>query len=130
MFKPVYNALIVLIMLVAFVGQAFAYSTMACEMAGEAHQEHMTLKNDNPHAHHQNMNHQSMEHMEQGHTNNSDDCCGVNCMCPANACTSFTFVTEHMSFMTIIITDGAVSSQALEQPTSVSTSLYRPPIFA
>lgn len=131
MFKPISNVLVVLIMLVAFVGQALAYSSMACEMAGDPHQAHMMMQEESASSH-QSMDHENMSHAQMDHSNmsSSDDCCGIDCMCPASACTSFTFVTEHAPFSNTTMTNEAIVLPAIEQPSSLPSSLYRPPIFA
>lgn len=145
MFKPASKVLVVVAMLIAFVGQALAYSAMACEMAGDTHQAHMTHSSDVmdiSDMNHEGMNHESVVHESMGHhdhsqmvmdhanANSGEDCCGINCMCPANACTAFTFITERLDFNHSSIASEAPSLLTVAQPNSLPTSLYRPPIIA
>ena len=51
------KVLVVIVMLVAFLGQALAYSSMSCEMSGDSHESHM------------NMDHDSMDHSSMNHSN-------------------------------------------------------------
>ncbi|WP_231619716.1 MULTISPECIES: hypothetical protein [Pseudoalteromonas] len=43
MFKPLSKVLVLAAMLIAFVGQALAYTAMSCEMSENSHQSHMTV---------------------------------------------------------------------------------------
>nr|WP_277053659.1 hypothetical protein [Pseudoalteromonas marina] len=103
------------LMLVAFVGQAFAYSAMPCEMSSGSHESHM------------NMDHGDMNKSSNGQ---SEDCCDVECICPANACSSTTVLNSSIDSTDIQIFSESVAALQSKQPHSISTSLYRPPIFA
>lgn len=137
MCKPLSKVLIVMTMLIAFLGQTLAYSAMACEMAGDAHQAHNTMVNGEETMSHHSMDHSSSDHGNMNHpmpgqdkTSNSDDCCGVDCICPANACTSFTLLSAPTTYVDLALLNEAVNLLPIEQPSSLPTSLYRPPIFA
>ncbi len=106
-------------MLVAFVGQAFAYSAMSCEMSSGSHESHMNMN--------MNMNHGDMNKSSNGQ---SEDCCDVECICPANACSSTTVLNSSIDSTDIQIFSESVAALQSKQPHSISTSLYRPPIFA
>ena len=106
-------------MLVAFVGQAFAYSAMSCEMSSGSHESHMNMN--------MNMDHGDMNKSSNGQ---SEDCCDVECICPANACSSTTVLNSSIDSTDIQIFSESVAALQSKQPHSISTSLYRPPIFA
>ncbi len=55
MSKAFSKVLVMTLMLVAFVGQAFAYSAMPCEMSSGSHESHMNMD-------HGDMNMDSMDH--------------------------------------------------------------------
>ena len=127
MSKLVSNTLIITAMLVSLMGQAFAASAMAsamaCEMAGESHSSHMMMS-------------ATMDHASMGHsgmtsdTGMADDCCKVACFCPTNACTSVTLLNTGNSATGVIKLSEAVIAQSTAQPNTISSSLFRPPIFA
>ena len=131
MHKPISKLLVVVAMLIAFVGQALAYSTMACEMTGDMHQDHMSMTSSTM-SEHGDMDHSNMDHANMNHDNmtTSEDCCGIDCMCPANACTSLSFLTETSVFSNTLIASETVPLHGSLQLNSLPSSLYRPPIFA
>ena len=117
MSKAFSKVLVMTLMLVAFVGQAFAYSAMPCEMSSGSHESHMNM----------NMDHGDMNKSSNGQ---SEDCCDVECICPANACSSTTVLNSSVDSTDIQILSESVAALQSKQPHSISTSLYRPPIFA
>ena len=117
MSKAFSKVLVITLMLVAFVGQAFAYSAMPCEMSSGSHESHMNM----------NMDHGDMNKSSNGQ---SEDCCDVECICPANACSSTTVLNSSVDSTDIQILSESVAALQSKQPHSISTSLYRPPIFA
>ncbi|MGJ8680428.1 hypothetical protein [Paraglaciecola sp.] len=125
MFKPLSKVLVLAAMLIAFVGQALAYSTMSCEMPSDSHQSHMTMDHSSM-KHHEGMDHSDMKTS----ASSSEDCCDQDCICPANACTSVTFLNANSGSTDILGFTDTIVNQGAEHPKSISTSLYRPPIFA
>ena len=123
MSKAFSKVLVITLMLVAFVGQAFAYSAMSCEMSSGSHESHMNMN--------MNMN-MNMDHGDMNKSSNgqSEDCCDVECICPANACSSTTVLNSSIDSTDIQIFSESVAALQSKQPHSISTSLYRPPIFA
>ena len=115
MSKAFSKVLVITLMLFAFVGQAFAYSAMSCEMSLGSHESHMK------------MDHGDMNKSSNGQ---SEDCCDVECICPANACSSTTVLNSSVDSADIQILSESVAAMQSKQPHSISTSLYRPPIFA
>jgi hypothetical protein len=68
-------------------------------------------------------------------TNSPEDCCGteccnVGCTCIANACSSIAYIYSEVDSIKIAAVSEAVYMQLSEQTQSMSTLLYRPPIFA
>ena len=117
MSKAFSKVLVITLMLFAFVGQVFAYSAMPCEMPSGSHESHMNM----------NMDHGDMNKSSNGQ---SEDCCDVECICPANACSSTTVLNSSVDSTDIQILSESVAAMQSKQPHSISTSLYRPPIFA
>ena len=108
-------------MLIAFVGQSVAYASMSCEMLSDSHQSHMSME-------FQSMDHHSdMAHSEMAA--NTDDCCGVDCICPANACSSATALNSSLHSVIAIRHSEPVNIYKSEQPNTIAKSLFRPPIF-
>lgn len=125
MFKSFSKLVVITTMLFAFIGQAFAYSTMSCNMTSTSHQSQMAsnhmMKADDTMAH-------SM--MKSSLAGNAHDCGDTECNCPASACTSVTFLfTEYLS-STIDTSIDKITYIALTTPKLNRKSLYRPPIFA
>ena len=121
MSKAFSKVLVITLMLFAFVGQAFAYSAMPCEMSSGSHESHMNMNMN------MNMDHGDMNKSSNGQ---SEDCCDVECICPANACSSTTVLNSSVDSTDIQILSESVAALQSKQPHSISTSLYRPPIFA
>jgi len=126
MFKALSKVLVVVAMLIAFVGQALAYTAMSCEMSSGSHESHMNMDHSKM-SHHEGMNHGDMNKSSNGQ---SEDCCDVECICPANACSSTTVLNSSIDSTDIQIFSESVAALQSKQPHSISTSLYRPPIFA
>lgn len=129
MLKPFSKALVLTAMLIAFIGQALAYTTMSCEMPKDLHDTHMAQVAT---THQENMNHhEGMNHDDMHNSAASDaDCCGSECVCPENACHSISFVTSEPSSTDFFSLTEVVIHQSAAQPHAISKSLYRPPIFA
>ncbi|WP_206485120.1 hypothetical protein [Thalassotalea sp. G2M2-11] len=125
MLKSLSKVFVVVAMLVAFIGQALAYTTMSCEMPSDAHQSHMTMEHSSFTAH-AGMDHSDM----QMQSSNSEDCCETDCHCPKSACSTVTFVNANNALSDAIAFNEAVESHTTEQTNSIPASLYRPPIFA
>ncbi len=119
---------VILLMLVAFIGQAMASVAVPC-----AHESMMnTSMSMMTHESMTNMNHAEMM---SGSIEQSDnqatkmDCCQEQCKCPMNGCVSLSlFVNANPSFNYGAITQQKISQlPSLHQP-QVNASLYRPPI--
>ena len=135
MIKSLSKVLVVAAMLIAFVGQALAYSSMSCEMSNESHQSHAVM--DHSDMNHANMDHTSMNHADMGHASmnhdsldTQEDCCDTECICPTSACMSLSIVGSEPNTAFLVRLSEGVTLQPSNQTKSISTSLYRPPIFA
>ena len=126
MYKPLSKVLVATAMLIAFVGQLLAYTAMSCEMSTDSHQSHMNMDHSSMN-HHEGMNHSEMDTSNNVH---SEDCCNVDCVCPANSCTSTTVLNSNVDSTDIQFSGEAVIIIQSKHPSSISTSLFRPPIFA
>lgn len=123
MFKPISKLLIVTAMLFAFIGQALAYASMACEMTTEYESSQMSFT-------HEDMSHHEMMGHEIAQNQPMQDCCDADCTCPAKACSPVSVILE-----STMINDGfaavyQIFPLIIEWPKPISSSLYRPPIFA
>ena len=130
MFRVFSKIAVTTLMLIAFVGQSFAYNAVRCEMAVNAHKSHMTMDHSTM-SHHEMMSHGMNESdMDKSSTNQSQDCCGTDCVCPANTCSSAIVLISQFSSNEIMPLKDAVNLMQSKQPSSIPTSLFRPPIFA
>lgn len=135
MFKSLSKVLVVAAMLIAFLGQALAYSAMSCEMSGDSHESHMNMNHDS--MDHSSMDHSDMSHASMNHSSvdqsgqqNHEECCGSDCVCPASACTNISIVGSEPKTAYLARLSESVSFQPINQTKSIPTSLYRPPIIA
>jgi hypothetical protein len=122
MFKAVSRVLVIAVMLVAFVGQAIAFNTsISCENSVDSTSPNFI---------------ELIKHFDLNpiDSDSSEDCCGIECcdlgcICIANACSSFPyFKTEIEPTKTDALSE-VVFIQLFEQPKSIATLRYRPPIF-
>jgi uncharacterized protein involved in copper resistance len=130
MIKSLSKVLVVAAMLIAFVGQALAYSSMSCEISNESHQSHAAM--DHSDMDHENMDHANMGHASMNHDSldTQEDCCDTECICPTSACMSLSIVGSAPNTAFLVRLSEGVTLQPTNQTKSISTSLYRPPIFA
>ncbi|TMO58296.1 hypothetical protein [Pseudoalteromonas phenolica] len=123
MFKPLSKVFMTLVILIAFVGQASAYSFMPSFETSSTHSAQSSNSIDSV----SNLSSSSNSDAE-------DDCCEVDCcesecICPANACAAFIFVSSlGYSQPMMRFTESIVNSH-LNMPNNIVESLYRPPIF-
>lgn len=126
MLKAVSRVLLISVMLIAFIGQAIAFnSAMSCETP-----ENTLLANADSNASEQ----VKQKYLEASASQSSEDCCGIDCCdldctCIANACSSFMYVeTEGYASKKSTLNE-VVWLQQADQPKTIATLLYRPPIF-
>jgi hypothetical protein len=122
MCKAVSRALVTVVMLVAFVGQAIAFNTsMSCETSVDSLSHNVS---------------ELVKHYDSNliDTDSPENCCGieccdVDCNCLANACSSFVYLNTDVDSTKIAALSDVVYMQQSEQPKFIATLLYRPPIF-
>jgi len=140
MFKAVSRVLVIAMMLVAFVGQAITFNiSVSCETSVAAPFSNVTervkhygaslIDPDSPTAIDSPTDIDSPVD-----TNNSEDCCGIeccdlDCTCIANACSSFVYVNSDVNSTKTVASSDVAYVQQSEQPKSIATLLYRPPII-
>lgn len=121
MFKTVSRVLFIVVMLVAFIGQAIAFNTsISCETSTYSLSHNFS---------------EPVKHYDSNpiNTDSSEDCCGIECCdigcnCITNACSSFVYFNTEVNSTKIAALSEAVYIQQSKQPKSISTLLYRPPI--
>ncbi len=126
MFKAFSKVILITLMLIAFTGQAFAFFSMSCEMSNGSNESHMSME-------HSKMNHHEgmkLNNVDEAGNHLSMDCCGDNCVCPTNGCTSTLVINSSIDSTDIQLLSEAIALLQSEQPNSIFTSLYRPPILA
>lgn len=130
MLNPLSKVLVVVAMLIAFVGQALANTSMSCEMSAKSHQPYMTMEHVD--MDHSSMSHDSMEHsmINVSNMQSHEECCGADCACPVSACTALSIVSSAPSTGLLARLSEGVMLQHVSQPKSISSTLFRPPIFA
>jgi hypothetical protein len=122
MFKAVSRMLVTAVMLVAFVGQAITFNTsMSCETLEDSLSPNVS---------------ELVKHYDSNpiNTDSSEGCCGIECCgadcnCITNACSSFVYFNTDVDSTKTATLSEAVYMQQSEQPKSIATLLYRPPIF-
>jgi hypothetical protein len=122
MFPAVSRVLVIVMMLTAFVGQAITFNTlMSCETSVDPLSPNFIVRVKN------------YDSNPIGKDNQEDccgiECCGIDCICIANACSSFLYVNMEVVTNNIAALSEIVYTQQAEQPKSIASLLYRPPIF-
>ena len=125
MFKPLSKVFMTIVILIAFIGQASAYSFMPSFEISATHSAQSQSSNsiDNTY----NLSPDSNSEAE-------DDCCEVDCcesecICPANACAAFIFVGNFGYAQPMMRFTESIVNSHLNMPNNIVESLYRPPIF-
>jgi len=112
---------VILLMLVAFIGQAVASTTMSCV--------HESM--DMPAMQHATMSETMMNHADMMTTNseqsNKMDCCQEQCKCPMSGCVSFYLLVD-TRFNSELIPEQKISLLSSIHQSQINSSLYRPPI--
>jgi hypothetical protein len=128
------KVLIVLLMLVAFIGQAMvstamSYANVTCaheinaDMAMMIHDDVVSgMANEA-------MNHASMmsDSSGQEHNQATMDCCQEQCQCPMNGCVSLSLLAN-TSFNALAIAEQKIPQLTSLHASQINASLYRPPI--
>ena len=111
---------VILLMLVAFIGQAVASTTMSCvhESMDMSTMQHATMSETM-------MNHADMTTNSQ--QNNKMDCCQEQCKCPMSGCVSIYLLVD-TRFNSEPIPEQKISQLSSIHQSQTNSSLYRPPI--
>ncbi len=109
-------------MLIAFTGQVLAYAAMPCDMSLDNHQAMMTMDHSTKMTMSANMDHSNMS--------SAADCCDTDCTCPASACTSIHYLSSYLATTSALYYSEVIIRSFPQAPRAISSSLYRPPIFA
>ena len=139
MLKSLFKLLLMIIMLVAFVGQTVAYQFVASydessaqHTASEKHtsSEHTDIQQPTP------VNEvDSANNGNNAHTSETDDdccyveCCESECICPANACASFAYLDNSLPLSEPVVLSEPLLSLVTKGTRFIARSLFRPPIF-
>ena len=124
------NIIAVVLMLIAFVGQVFAYADVSCQMSHDLTHSPAALEHTN--MDHSGMDHGNMTHADMTHSQMSTmdvNCCGADCVCAASACTTVAFIPAAIIATHIPYLTEAANFQQINQLHSVTSTLYRPPII-
>ena len=141
------NIIAVTLMLIAFVGQVFAYADVSCQMTHDSVQSPTFMSHE--HMSHAGMDHAGVDHVDMAHSANHADmnhasmtnsqimtistmdenCCGADCVCPASACTTVAFIPTASISTHIPYLSEAANFQQAHQLHSIASTLYRPPII-
>lgn len=109
MFSVVSRGLILAVMLMSLFGQVVAYSTsVPCETSVDSHADNTTKASPDC---------------------CDIECCGVDCICLANGCSSFAYLQFEVSAANVVMLSEALHMQQFEPTKPVSALLYRPPMF-
>ena len=117
--------LVIAITLVTFVGQAMAYSTaLPCDTSVETHaavDSESVGENANPEQH------EDSEHIDTDCCDS--ECCDVDCICPSKACSPLVYLNSGNQSIPVALVAVSVFLGLSEQPESITTLRYRPPIL-
>jgi len=119
--------LIVMLILLAFTGQAIASTAMSYAAVSCVH-ESMTTEVSM-------MGHEAMTHEAMGNEDSANmmladskmDCCQEQCKCPMNGCVSISLLINSY-FNSEIIAEQKISQSLSQHKSQINSSLYRPPI--
>ena len=133
MFKTVARVFFISVMLVAFIGQVLAFNTaMPCETSVDSHSFSNTNKLEKQND--AGLSHTSVEISSSINSDHSDDCCGIDCcdldcICVTNACSSCVYFTIELDSLSAIELSEVAYIKLSDSPKTITTLLYRPPIF-
>lgn len=125
----------VLAVVFALIGQAFASTVICCEQGEDTHQMSSSGHHSMPQVDEtlDNANH-TLEHADHASMQSSglaqtNDCCGNDCNCPANACANYSLMLPIGNSLLMAVGDDPIISALYATHNHYQTSLFRPPIF-
>lgn len=122
MYPSFFKCLLVVIILLAQVGQGFTYASMSCDMSNDSGHSAMSMD-------HGDMSHTSMQQMMSHISTPLADCCEVECDCPVNACSNFSIAFTDYSLSRVELKNMLVPLVDFTIDGIYPSSLYRPPIL-
>ena len=127
MSKSLSKLILVFTVLSALVGQAMAIDTMSFEMAiDNKHYNSNSESNCST-----NMSHGMRVDSSSSENASIKDCCNTSeCTCPPGGCTHAPVLIASMMTVQHPVVPDASFGLFFQQPVSVTSSLFRPPIFA
>ena len=136
--------LIVFSMLVAFSGQSFAYVFEHCAVFSvrspttSASGSALVSNVDDRHGSLHHQSHQQMASDKNQHAlhgaskdiDHKESCCVEECVCKTSACSAVSIIASYHYYFTLQAISERVAAQQVNSPKSVTSLLYRPPIFS
>ncbi|MHC9510254.1 hypothetical protein [Kangiella sp. M94] len=127
------HTLTIILVLLAFIGQSNAMVDMPCMDSHEqpAHQMASSIDDsqiENSQMDHSKMNHTDMAHSMEQSMNESMDCCEDGGNCNMTTCSTLALVFEPHSNSHAAQYNQSIDLYSDQAITSISSSLYRPPI--
>ena len=121
--KSFSKVFVTMVILIAFIGQASAYSFMPSFEISSTHSAQSSNSIDS-----------ALNLSLSSNNDAEDDCCEVDCcesdcICPANACAAFVFVSNIGYLQAMMRFTESIVNSHLNMPNNIVESLYRPPIF-
>ncbi|WP_159084019.1 hypothetical protein [Saccharobesus litoralis] len=124
---------IIILVLFAFIGQTMAYvMATPCEAPDDTH--HAEISEFAPAALHQQDNHSQQMADKTSLSTSQDDCCDieccdVSCPCVGSACSSVVYIPFSFNPTIMMPMSESIDSSYFAQANSVTSSVFRPPIF-
>ena len=123
-----HNTIIVMLMLVAFIGQAVASNVLSYTMVSCTHQSmqpNMAMTSHTPN--HANMMSQSMTVESENNQTMTMDCCQEQCECSMNGCVNLSLLLS-ANFSVKPMVEQKILSLSSSHSSHNTSLLYRPPI--
>lgn len=131
MHKALPKLTVFVVMLVGFLGQAMASSSSVfCNALFDAHtatklsEPHLAVNKDKL-----QLSAQVLDITNEAEDCCDTDCCDANCLCLANGCVSVVYLSNQVSDLYSETFRITAITPLVEQPNSLASTLYRPPIF-
>ena len=122
------SVIIITLMLLTFIGQAFASASISCNHDMAMEPESSVASNSNM----PNTTDHTRMMLDSEESANSQsmlmDCCQEECKCPMSGCVSVSLLFSHVHFNAGVITQQKIVQLPLVLQSQINTSLYRPPI--
>lgn len=125
MFTTPFKISLLILLLVAFLGQARAFVISAtCDSAVESSHGHITDSE-----HQTTSSHDDTNHTDEGDDCCNDDCCQAGCLCVGNTCSGTLYLMHNLEPISTSFSSEAVLASHPEHNFFIISSRYRPPIL-